>query len=423
MSALRFAMVTTFYPPYNFGGDGIAIQRLSRALVRRGHHVTVFHDTDAYRVLAPGAAPEAQQEQGQEPRGLEVRRLRSALGRISPLLTHQVGRPVVHGRRIRRELMSGDFDIVHFHNVSLVGGPGILASGDGIKVYEAHDHWLVCPTHVLWRHGREPCEERQCVRCVLRHRRPLQLWRETGHLERKLRHVDVFIAKSEFSRRKHREFGFPRDMQVLPYFLPEPETSVEPAPSPHPRPYFLFVGRLERIKGLDEVIPAFREYGGADLLVAGDGEHGPSLRAMADGIPRVRFLGRVDAEALDSYYEHAIALVVPSVCFETFGIVLIEAFRHGKPVIARRIGPFPEIIEQSAGGLLFDDNEQLVAAMDSLRKDDALRRDMGAAARDSFSRLWSEDAVIPRYLEILRRAAERRGMSRLAKNLTLESAA
>jgi glycosyltransferase involved in cell wall biosynthesis len=419
VSALRFAMVTTFYPPHNFGGDGIAIQRLSRALVRRGHHVTVFHDTDAFRLLAPGAAPEAQQE----PPGLEVRRLRSALGRISPLLTHQVGRPVVHGRRIRRELLSGGFDVVHFHNVSLVGGPGILASGSGLKVYEAHDHWLVCPTHVLWRHGREPCTERQCVRCVLRHRRPLQLWRNTAHLERQLRHVDVFIAKSEFSRRKHREFGFPRDMEVVPYFLPGRETSLEPASSPHPRPYFLFVGRLERIKGLDEVIPAFGEYREADLLVAGDGEHGRALRALADGMPRVQFLGTIDAGALDAYYQHAIALVVPSVCFETFGIVLIEAFRHGKPVIARRIGPFPEIIDQSAGGLLFDDNEQLVAAMDRLLRDDALRRRMEAAARDSFSRLWSEDVVVPRYLQILGRAAERRGMTRLAKNLELESAA
>ena len=44
--ALRIAMVTTFYPPYNFGGDGVYVQRLARALVRRGHHVEVIHDTD-----------------------------------------------------------------------------------------------------------------------------------------------------------------------------------------------------------------------------------------------------------------------------------------------------------------------------------------------------------------------------------------
>ena len=53
MSALRFCMVTTFYPPYNFGGDGIFVQRLSRELADRGHHVEVVHCTDAYRALAP----------------------------------------------------------------------------------------------------------------------------------------------------------------------------------------------------------------------------------------------------------------------------------------------------------------------------------------------------------------------------------
>ena len=49
MSALRFCMLTTFYPPYAFGGDAIGIQRLSRALVRRGHQVTVVHDAEAVR--------------------------------------------------------------------------------------------------------------------------------------------------------------------------------------------------------------------------------------------------------------------------------------------------------------------------------------------------------------------------------------
>jgi hypothetical protein len=51
-------MFTTFYPPYSFGGDAIGIQRLSRALVRHGHHVTVVHDVDAYNALHRGAEPQ-----------------------------------------------------------------------------------------------------------------------------------------------------------------------------------------------------------------------------------------------------------------------------------------------------------------------------------------------------------------------------
>ena len=51
---LRFCIVTTFYPPYNFGGDGIYAHRLANALARRGHRVTVLHSPSAYELGAGG---------------------------------------------------------------------------------------------------------------------------------------------------------------------------------------------------------------------------------------------------------------------------------------------------------------------------------------------------------------------------------
>ena len=438
MRALRFAMLTTFYPPHSFGGDAIGVQRLSRALVRRGHRVTVFHDVDAYNALHRGIEPT---DLGDEPIGLEVRRLRSGIGALSPLLTQQLGRPVVHGRRIRRVLADGEFDVIHFNNISLVGGPGVLGAGKAIKIYEAHEHWLVCPTHVLWRHGREACPERQCLRCVLRHRRPPQLWRYTGRLERELKHVDAFIAKSEFSRSKHAEFGFGPEMEVIPYFLPDPEVdaneeeaaggsaaSASRADSSghddeRERPYFLFVGRLERIKGLDDVIPAIRRYGDADLLIAGDGGHRAELERLADGDPSIRFLGRVAPERLDRLYRDALALIVPSICFETFGIILIEAFRQGTPVLARRIGPFPEIVEAAGGGELFEDADELLAAMRRLQVDPAHRDALARSGLEAFRARWSERAVVPRYLDLVRRLAERRGDLQVAESARIQPAA
>ena len=64
MSRLRFCMVTTFYPPYNFGGDGIGIERFSQALTRRGHEVTVLQDVDAHNVLRTGPEPTSSAEIG-----------------------------------------------------------------------------------------------------------------------------------------------------------------------------------------------------------------------------------------------------------------------------------------------------------------------------------------------------------------------
>jgi glycosyltransferase involved in cell wall biosynthesis len=402
-------MLTTFYPPYSFGGDAVGIQRLSRALVRRGHHVTVVHDVDAFNALHRGPEPVAVAND----EGVEVVGLRSGMGILSPLLTQQFGRPVANANRIARLLNEGHYDVVNYHNVSLVGGPGLFRLGrNSVTLYMAHEHWLVCPMHVLWRHGRERCEKPECFKCTLHYRRPPQLWRNTGLLERELQHVDAFIAMSEFSRQIHHSRGFSRDMEVLSYFLPDPDSAGMPdatGPSPHERPYFFFAGRLERIKGLQDVIPVFARYQAADLVIAGDGEYAADLKAAAEGMPNVRFIGRVPPDDLSRYYRHAIATIVPSVCYETFGIVLIEAFRQCSPVIARRLGPFPEIVERSGGGELFETTEELVQSMHRLQDNASHRAALARAGYRGYVERWSESAVIPQYLGIVRRAAARSG--------------
>jgi glycosyltransferase involved in cell wall biosynthesis len=405
MTALRFCMVTTFYPPHNFGGDGMAVQHLSRALVHRGHEVTVVYDQDAFFALGGQRALPADHA----PDGVQVVPLRSRAGMLSPVLTQQTGRPVLNGGRLRT-LLAGGFDVVHFHNVSLVGGPGVLSypAGGAVRLYTAHEHWLVCPTHTLWRYGREACPERDCLRCQLSYRRPPQLWRWTGLLERQARHVDAFIALSEFSRAKHRQMGFGPDMEVLPLFLADPERAAEPPATPHGAPYFLFVGRLERLKALDEVIPLFRDGTGPDLLVAGTGTQEAALRAAAAGSARVRFLGALPPDRLRAHVRGAVAVVVPSRCYETFGLVVIEALREGTPVIARRIGPLPELVETSGGGVLFDTDEELEAALLRMAGDAEFRARCGAAGRAAFELRWSEAAVLPRYLELVERLRARR---------------
>ena len=313
--------------------------------------------------------------------------------------------------RLRQLLGQSRFDVIAFNNVSLIGGPGLLGyGGSAATLYMAHEHWLVCPTHVLWRHARERCDSQQCFRCQLHYRRPPQLWRHTGLLARQLDHIDVFIAMSSFSRDKHREFGFPRDMAVLPCFtesaLPEPGAAAPPRP--HARPYFLFVGRLERIKGLDDVITAFTEYEDADLLVIGDGGHGPELRRQAAGTPRIHFLGRMTVEDLAPYYRHAIALVVPSVAYETFGMTVIEAFSYETPVVARRLGPLPELIEGSGGGELFETGPELVSALRALQSSPARRAALGRAGRQAVTLQWSETAVVARFLDLVDQARAKR---------------
>lgn len=408
--ALKIAMLTTFYPPYNFGGDGTGVHRLSMGLADRGHEVTVVHDRDAYIAIAGGEpAPVVG-----DPR-IEVIGLKSPLGKLSMLLAHQLGRPVAHARQLSDLLDGGGFDVIWFHNISLVGGPGLLRYGKALKLYEAHEHWLVCETHVLWQDNERICETRHCLSCTVRHKRPPQPWRRTGMLAREARHVDAFIAKSEFSRDKHHALGFLREMEVIPYFLPDIAPQAATAP-PHPRPYFLFVGRLEKIKGVQDIIPAFAGEEGPDLLIAGTGEYERTLTEQAQGHPRVKFLGRLAPEELPAFYQHARALIVPSLCYETFGIIIIEAFRMGTPVLARRLGPFPEIIARG-GGLLFDDADELMAAICSVQTDSNYREALSREARQAYERHWSDRVVLDQYTDLISRVARDKGMKHVSAAL------
>ena len=411
MISLRILMFTTFYPPYSFGGDAVGVQRMARALAARGHRVTVVHDEDAYLTLG-GTAPTS----ALTPDGVSAIGLRAGNGMLSLLLTQQTGRPVMHAKRIRTILDQG-WDIIWYNNASLVGGPGLLSMGEGLKIYEAHEHWLVCPTHVLWRYNSELCDSRNCTVCVLKYRRPPQLWRYTGLLDRQLDHMNLIIAKSEFSRAKHREFGLRQSMEVLPYFLPDLDLADTPPFSDHPRPYFLFVGRLEKIKGLQDVFPAFGPAAEADLVILGDGDYAGELKRLAAGNPRIHFLGRKSPDDLAAYYRGALGLIVPSVCYETFGIILIESFRLGTPVIARALGPFPEIMRAAQGGLLFTDLASLIGAMQTLQRDPENRARLSANARQAFETIWHETPVLAAYGAAFARAAHRRGDAALTKAL------
>lgn len=418
MSPLNIAMLTTFYPPYNFGGDGIGIRRLATAMADRGHKITVVHDIDAYVTQA-----------GKEPAPIEmdpriaVVGLKSGMGLLSNLLVHQLGRPVVHTAQLRELLAPEKFDVIWYHNSSLIGGPGLFKLGDpdAVRIYEAHEHWLICPTHVLWKENKEVCEERACLKCQIDYRRPPQLWRWSDKINREAHHVDAFIAKSRFSRDKHKAFGFKPEMEVVPYFLPDMPPITGEAP-PHPHPYFLFVGRLEKIKGVQDIIPAFSGSAadGPDLVIVGAGEYEAELRAQATGMERVIFTGRLEPEALPAWYSNARALIVPSLCYETFGIIIIEAFRGGTPVIARKLGPFPEIIAKG-GGLLFETEADLRAAIADLGSAPTRRDALAKQARTAYEENWKEDVVITEYLDVVRKAARAKGNKHVISALEAET--
>ena len=409
---LRFCMVTTFYPPHHFGGDAAYVHRLSTELVRRGHEVTVVYPPDAYTAL--GGAPV--QEQGDD--RVRVHRLCTRLRALTPTVSYLTGRPALRARELRRVLEGGDFDVVHFHNVSLVGGPGVLSYGGGVKLYTTHEHWLVCPMHVLWKNNRRPCDVPRCLRCTLAFHRPPQLWRYGRLLNRSAAGVDLFLSPSRFTIRMHRDRGFAFPMRHLPYFVPMHDV---PAVDPEERrqPYVLVVARLERLKGIDTAVEAFRRYDAANLLVVGTGTHGGELRKLADGAANIEFLGRRPFHELQALYAGAVAVLQPSVGYETFGITPLEGFAQRTPAIVRDLGPLPELIEESGAGFTYRTNDELIGHLGHLQDDGRLRDELGAKGRRAYEERWSEEPHLKAYFaaideaRILRqsRAADKEGVN------------
>ena len=388
-------MVTTFYPPYSFGGDGIFVRRLSNELARRGHSVEVVHNIDAYRALAGGPPAGSYEDHP----GVRVHGLRSRAAALSVLAAHQTGHPVLMSARLR-EVLNRGFDVIHYHNVSLMGAPQILKYGSAIKLYTMHEYWLVCPTHVLVKSGGLVCVQPQCFLCSLMHKRPPQLWRYSNRLGAVARHVDAFLALHPFAVETHRNRGFDGPMRVLPPFVVRPAAGAEPA-GPRPRRYFLFVGRLERIKGVHTMLPAFKGAGSSELWIAGDGNERDALEDEAAGNPRIRFLGRVDAARLSLLYRRAVALIVPSLSYEAFPLVILEAFSHGTPVLVPRLGGMPDTVESIGAGFAFSGPEELAARLKELEDNSRLRDEMGRRGLAAYEQRWTPEAHLEQYFSII----------------------
>ena len=312
---LRFCMITTFYPPYNFGGDGIFVQRLSNELAQRGHLVDVIHCIDAYRLLSKQNPVKTINDHP----NITLHSLKSRFGFLSPLATQQTGYPLFKSARIQQILQKG-FDVIHYHNVSLVGGPKILEYGQGLKLYSTHEYWLICPTHVLFKFNREPCNQPNCFPCLMMYRRPPQLWRYSGLLTRKIKHIDTFIAPSRFCKDIHHRRGLNAPIVNLPNFIPSNENSISNSAPPinttGDGPYFLFVGRLEKLKGVQSIIQIFRRYRQAKLLIVGSGSYEAHLKKLALECSNIRFMDSRYGCQLRNLYRHALAVIVPTLAFE-----------------------------------------------------------------------------------------------------------
>jgi glycosyltransferase involved in cell wall biosynthesis len=217
--------------------------------------------------------------------------------------------------------------------------------------------------------------------------------------------VDAVLVPSHFAIERHEAEGLDLPIELMPLFIPVPAEL--PARVDEPRPYFLFVGRLEKLKGVQDLLRIFESYRGARLLVAGDGDYRATLEAQAEGLDHVEFLGSVSPARMGGLYRNAIAVLVPSLCYEVFCLIPREAMAYGTPVISRRLGDPGRVVEETGAGLTFVTLEECRSAMERIRESPTLREEMARKGRDVALAEWTEQRYLERYTELLRRFPKR----------------
>jgi glycosyltransferase involved in cell wall biosynthesis len=177
-------------------------------------------------------------------------------------------------------------------------------------------------------------------------------------------------------------------------------------------PVILFFGLLRPYKGIDTLLEAFREVGGAELWIAGNPRMDVEpLRHLADEAPgRVRFLPRFieDAE-IPAIMRRADIVVLPYRDIEQSG-VLYAALAFGKPLVLSEVGGFPEVAEGGAAQLVPpNDPAALASVLRELVSDETARTQLSKAATSAASSSYSWNEAAHQTLALYSELIEREG--------------
>lgn len=312
-------------------------------------------------------------------------------------------------------------DVIHVHNTLPLISPSVFWAAEraGVPIVQTlHNFRLLCPQATFLRDGRV-CED--CVGQVpwpaMRHRcyrestvqtaavsTMLVLHRAMGTFDQK---VTRFIALNHFCRDKFVQGGVPAArIDIKPNFVSRPSAGDGAA-----REGGLYVGRLSVEKGMQTLIDAMRLHPGHGLMVAGSGPLEASLREVAPSA----CLGALPLDQVMTRLQRAAFLVLPSVWYECFPRVLVEAFACGVPVIASRLGSLAEIVTDGQTGLLFEPGNAAELA-ERIRWAQAHPQEMarmGEAARAEYEAKYNPEQNVDQLTAIYRRAmadvAARRG--------------
>lgn len=275
----------------------------------------------------------------------------------------------IYSLRTRRELSAlvraSRPDVAYTHNVFPLISPSVYHTLHQLRVptvQAVHDFRFWCPNAGFYIRGRicERCKHGNYLnavryRCYRDSYTLSALYSASIGLNRlagMLRKISAFICLTEFTKLKLLEVGVPEDkLFIKPNFIQASQV----LPTPGAGDYVLYLGRLSPEKGIWSLIHAFEQLKKPRLKVVGTGllENRLKEYVRERGLTNIELLGFRDGSEKWELLRNSLFTVVPSICYESFGLVVLEAYAAGKPVLASDIGSLPYIVRNGKSGMLF----------------------------------------------------------------------
>jgi glycosyltransferase involved in cell wall biosynthesis len=379
---MRIVLVNDFYNPFQVGGAESAVRSLALGFKERGHSVFVItahiDGTNSVQIIE----------------GINVYRIGSFPAFRRSLRLASGTTPMRSPRKMINEfkelLQQVSPDVIHFHNVWLLGIEILKVSGYR-KGITFHDYWPFCLRRSLIRVNGKPCSSPGKIPCRLCQLRApatlkgldiLHTDQRQRELETALATCHFFTAPSQFAANQISNFNRLK-VQVIHNCITPVEVSLKRSVE---NPYVLYASRGTRVKGYDLILRAFSR---ADM------KHyhlKVSSNVPPSNLLNVEVLGWQSPENIAKLISQATSVVVPSLWPENSPMVILESLNYGIPVIASRIGGIPELISDGETGLLFEagDLESIVAAVKRCFDDEKLHQSAHHSGprfvRDHFSR-------------------------------------
>jgi len=353
---MKICFITTTYSPAVLGGANVYVERVARGLSLNGNEVIVI--TIDHHESVPVKNEQNIKVYKFFPCNISTF---SKIGKASFIQQGiwtllDIYSPYSY-MKIKNVLKREKPDVVHIHAPLDV----TMSSFDAVKslgmplVFTLNDYLLLCRRIVLL-HGFK-------IMCTNQNMHPLCKIYRFFSKKTVCNKPDVVIAPSNFVLELFKKNGFFKSCKsiILPYGIEINDSYLSKKEKKSGNFNILYVGSLTSHKGVQILIESVKgiENKNLRLNIVGDGNYKNSLIELAGDDERIIFHGKINNDEIGSFYNNANVLVVPSIWYEVLGIVILESFRAGVPVVGSRIGGIPEVIKDGYNGYLFDAGDTL----------------------------------------------------------------